>query len=218
VGLDQDDHTTPPEARLADDGPDFVSVAMGNDNPFFDFRQRGDPGGVGFTRVNTQVQLFDTQTTACSLALCAVTPAGLEFSGLPDRLGPTVLTPALSIFHTLEEGTALQLYVGKHMPIQNSGTQLISRDLQYGVALQRPISIRDDDLLHNLYVSVGALGQYSLRQDAAARNPVVWGVLPGLTYKMADNWWISGGVNLPMTPNGKSDQGQQWQVTCSLQF
>src|SRR5262249_21766212 len=77
-GLDQDDRGLP-DLKDADDGPDFVTVAIGNDNPFFEFRQPGDPGGVGFTRVNTQLQLFDTTRTACSLGLQAVTPGGAQF-------------------------------------------------------------------------------------------------------------------------------------------
>ncbi len=209
-GLEQD------EPRFPDsDGPDFINLAVGNDNPFFDFRQPGDPGGVGFTRVNTQLQLFDTNRTACSLGIQAVAPGGPQFDGLPDRMGPTVLTPALSVFHALDDATAVQAFVGKHMPIQNSNTQAIRRDLQCGLALQRPLSREDNDPLRHLYLSVGVLGLY--RIDSDARNQVVWEMLPGLHYKVTDNWWISTGMSVPVGPT-RIEPGQQWQVTCSLQF
>ncbi len=68
-GLDSDDKT-PVDGRMPDpqpdDGPDWLTVAIGNDNPFFDFRRRDDPGGVGFTKVSSQLSLFDTTKTACS--------------------------------------------------------------------------------------------------------------------------------------------------------
>jgi hypothetical protein len=216
-GLDQDDKSSL-DVKDSDD-PDFLTFTIGNDNPFFDYRLHGDPGGVGFTRVNTQVQLFDTARTACSLGLQAVTPGGAQFDGLPDRMGPTVLTPALSVYHALDNAIALQAYIGKHMPIQNSSTQAINRDFQYGMALQRPITTREDDLFRRVYVSVGALGQYQYKADAPtpARAPVLWEVLPGLHYKVADNWWISTGIGLPVGPS-RTDPGQHWQLTCSWQF
>jgi hypothetical protein len=215
LGLEQDDQKSllPPEP---DDGPDFLSLSIGNDNPLLDFRKPGDPGGVGFTRVNTQLQLFDTTRTACSVGLQAVTPGGAQFDGLPERMGPTVVTPALSVFHSIDDALALQAYVGKQLPIQNSGAQLVRRDFQYGMALQRPLSRKEDDLLlRNVYLSVGALGLY--RTDRDARAPVAWEVLPGLHYRLADNWWISTGVSVPVGTT-RSDNGQHWQLTCSMQF
>lgn len=212
LGLDVDEHD-----RLAvesEPGPDFVNVTVGNDNPFYDFRRQGDPGGVGYARVNTQVQLFDTQTTSLSLGVQAVAPAGLEFDGLPDRMGTTVLTPALSFFHALEGGTALQAFVGKNLPIQNSTAQAVRRELQYGMAVQRPLSTRNDDPLRNLYVSVGALGQVGT--ESQSRTPVVE-VLPGLHYRAGESWWISGGFSVPVG-TARPEAVQLWQVTCSLQF
>jgi hypothetical protein len=187
-------------------------VTFGNDNPFFDFRRQGDPGGVGYTRVNTQLQLLGNQKTALAVAVQAVTPAGLAFDGLPDKMGTTVLTPGLSLYHALDDVTGLQAYVGKHLPIQNSSAQNVSRELQYGMAVHRPLSTGDDPLRF-LYVSVGALGQYRLTGDSHAPSLEV---LPGLHYKVTDNWWISGGVSVPVGPT--ATERQQWQVTCSMQF
>jgi len=215
VGLDSDDASPEPAGS---DSVDWVSVAMGNDNPYFDFRKRGDPGGFGYMRVNSQVQLFDTSRTACSIALQAYTPAGLDFDGLPDRMGPTVVMPAFSLFHELEDGTAVHAYVGKNWMVQNPvRTTAISKDVQYGMALQRPLVKNQSDFLGDLYVSVGALGQY--RADVPVRN-MEWDLLPGLHWKVADNWWVSGGVMVPMNAlrTGGVEAVQQWQVTCSVQF
>ena len=222
VGLDQDDPLAAADGKApsSDPGVDWINVALGNDNPFFDFRQRGDPGGVGFYRVNTQVQLFDTRTTAFSLGLQAYTPAGLEFDGLPDRYGPTVVSPALSLFHALGDGTALQGFVGKHLPVSNSATAPLQRAVQYGMALQRPLGLTPDGPLNNLYFYVGALGQYQYRQErvVVSPSPVVWDVMPGLHWKVADNWWVTGGVMLPVGPARTDTLSGRWQVTCSLQF
>jgi hypothetical protein len=224
-GLDNDDKT-PGDGRPSDPdpeqdaGPDWLTVAVGNDNPYFDFRRRNDPGGVGFTRVTSQVSLFDTSKTACSVGLQAVTPAGLAADGLPDRLGTTVVTPAVSLFHMLgDDATAVQLFVGKHMPLMNSGPQSINRDLQYGLALQRPVTTDANDPFRCVYLSVGALGLMKLNDTTTTRTPVQWEVLPGLHYKMGDSWWISGALVLPVgNTNTASSTLQQWQVTCSFQF
>ena len=70
--IDTDTQSGPPSAAggcepgslppSADSGPDWLSVAMGNDNPYFEFRQPGDPGGIGFYKWYSQVQVFDTGT------------------------------------------------------------------------------------------------------------------------------------------------------------
>src|SRR5438067_413565 len=46
-----------PTPTDADPGPDWLQLVAGADNPYFDFRQRGDPGGLGFYRVYSQVQV-----------------------------------------------------------------------------------------------------------------------------------------------------------------
>jgi hypothetical protein len=219
LGLDSDDpplvDPKPPEVN----GGDWITFAHGADNPYFDFRQPGDPGGVGFYRVNTQVQLFDSQTTACSLGLQAVAPAGLQYDGLPDKQGATVVSPAFSLFHALEDGTALQGFVGKHLPVAQAGTTpQLRKDLKYGLAVQRPLVPDAPDALRNLYLSVGALGQYRLADGpASAGPPVSWEVLPGFSWKLADNWWLSGAVVVPVSSTTRTENAR-WHFTCSFQF
>jgi hypothetical protein len=228
VGLDSDDKPGT-DSRLPvpepDSGPDWLTLSAGNDNPYFDFRRRDDPGGVGYTKVSSQVQLFDTSKTACSVGLQAVTPAGLQSDGLPDKLGTTVMTPAVSLFHTLDDATGVQAFVGMNVPVINSGPQTINRDLQYGLAIHRPLTTASNDPLSGVYVSVGALGQMRMSDpttnfNSNVRIPPSWEVLPGLHYKVADNWWISGAVVLPVGTQQTTTSStlQQWQVTCSFQF
>ena len=210
--LELDDRAAEPDS---DPGPDWVSVMMGNDNPYFDFRRPGDPGGVGFSRLETQVQLFDSERTSFALGFQAVTPRGIEAEGLADRQGPTVVTPALAIYHQLEEGTAVQAFVGKNVPLSNRAAQPIRRNVQYGVALQRPLSTEGTDPLSTLFVSLGALGQ--LRDGENDRGPIAWELMPGLHWKPAQTWWMSAGYAVPMAAT-RPEAGGYWQLTCSWQY
>ncbi len=165
--------------------------------------------------MNTQVQLFDTKTTACAVALRAVAPAGLQYDGLQDRQGSTVLTPNFSIFHALDDGTAFQTFVGKHLPVEQYGTAPLTTNLTYGVAVQRPLTADANDALHNFYLSMGALGQ---NRSGEAPGPVVsWEVLPGFSWKVAENCMLSGALIVPVSA-GSRDNAGRWQFTCSFQF
>jgi hypothetical protein len=205
----------PSAPRPADDGGlDWVQVSMGPDNPFFDLRRPGDPGGVGYYRVHTQVQLFESPNTGCAMALKAVTPAGREYDGV--EYGPTVFSPEFSLFHALDDGTAIQGFVGKHVNLnsQRLGGEL-NHAVQYGMAVQRPLLGPADGAPGNVYWFVEALGRY--RYDAASTvGPLSqWEVLPGLHWQVAPNWWMSGGIVVPVNTNPATNH---WQITCSFQF
>ncbi len=219
IGLDLEDRTSS-EPKAPDPEGDWITISHGNDNPYFDYRQRGDPGGPGYYRVNTQVQLFDSKTTAVAVGLQALTPAGLQYDGLPDYLGSTVVTPAVSLFHALEDGTALQGFVGKNVLV-NTGplaTSSVQQNLRYGMAVQRPIPDTGIDAFKNFYLAVGALGQYRLDHTDTGRPIPALEVLPAFHWKLADNWWVSGTYILPVgAVNTRNDTGQ-WRLTCSFQF
>jgi hypothetical protein len=218
LGVMDDDPASAPDDPTAphagdDGGPDWVQVWMGPDNPFFDLRRPGDPGGVGYYRVHTQVQLFDSPTTGCAVAFKAVTPAGREFNGLDD--GPTVFSPEVSLFHALDDGTAIQGFVGKHVNLNSPrlGNEL-NHAVQYGMAVQRPLLGPADGAPGNVYWFVEALGRY--RYDAVTAGPLSqWEVLPGLHWQLAPNWWMSGGVVVPVNTDRPAGH---WQFTCSIQF
>ena len=222
IGLQDDDApgipgvpaTAAPAPAETDDGPDWLQLGMGNDNPYLDMRRPGDPGCVGYYRVNTQVRLLDSANTACSVGFQTVTPAGIQFAGAPD--GATVVSPALSVFHALSESTAFQGFVSKNVPISNSdGSVPLQRNLQYGMALQRPIAANGPEGFRNLFLSVGAMGQVHPQHDSFKVTPS-WDVLPGLHWHLNDNWWVSGGVLVPVGPTHSAPG--QWQFTCSLRF
>jgi hypothetical protein len=209
LGLDEDDLAgdTPPEPA-----PDWVQVSMGNDNPFFDFRRRGDPGGVGYYRVDTQVQLLNTPTTGLAINLKAVTPLGREYDGLSE--GPTVVRPGVSLFHALDDGTAFQGFLGKNVHMETLGSQF-NRSWEYALAVHRPLATQERDGLRDVYVFVEALGRYRYDPTTGATN--VWEVVPGVQWRLNENWWVSGGFVVPVKSQSASDS-RLWQVTCSLQF
>jgi hypothetical protein len=198
----------------AADGPNRLSVIMGNDNPYLDFRRPGDPGGVGYLRVQSQLQFLDTGRTGCTIGLRAATPAGLEYDGLQN--GPTFVAPNLAWFYDLGDGVGLHGFVGKNVRAAGDWTDTFGRNVEYGFAMHRPMPTADGGMSRNLFLFIQALGR--LRPDflSDARRPAVWDVVPGLHYRLNDNWWMSGGVIVPVGTS-RSDLGT-WQVTCSWQF
>jgi hypothetical protein len=219
VGLDADDPAAPPP-----DGADCFQVTLGNDNPFFDFRRPGDPGGVGYYKVHTQLQLFGTRSTSCAVNLQAVTPAGLDQDGVADGL--TVLSPSVSVYHELEDGTAFQGFIGRHLNVtarawpwqaQGFGSGPIHRQVQYGFAVQRPVWDTGPDQAGSFYLFVEALGRY--RYDANSAGPAaVWEMVPGVHWRLTDSLWLSGGVLMPVNAPPTARDARLWQFTCSFQF
>jgi hypothetical protein len=212
VGLETDDSATAPPS----DGPDWLQVSLGNDNPFFDFRRPGDPGGVGYYRVNTQVQLFGTSSTSCALSLQAVTPAGLDQDGVAD--GPTVVSPSLCVYHELADGTAIQGFVGRHLHVNSGlGSGPLHRQMQYGFAVQRPVWDTGPDNVGSFYLFVEALGRYRYNANVVG-PPAVWEMVPGVHWRLTDNLWLSGGVLMPVNAIPTAREARLWQFTCSFQF
>lgn len=222
LGLQDDDNGLPGMPRLAgadaapasqDNGPDWIQIGMGSDNPYFDLRRPGDPGGFGYSRVNTQVSLLDLPATACAVGVQTVTPAGAQFGGLPE--GPTVVTPSFSVFHAVNDRLALQGFVSKNVPLSDSSAAPLQRNLQYGLALQRPILATGSEAWRNLFFTVGALGQLTPERDTLRIVPQC-DVQPGFQWHVNENWWLSSAVLMPVGPV-RTAPGQ-WQLSCSFQF
>jgi hypothetical protein len=211
VGL-ADPNEAPSAAE--DPAPDWLQVTAGNDNPFFDLRNPGDPGGVGFYKVLTQMQLFDSPHTGCAIAVQTVTPAGREFDGVED--GPTVVSPALSLFHALDDGTAIQGFVGKNVNVNPRWTSQLHQSVHYGMAVQRPLLPVGPNGDGNFYIFLEALGRYHYEAVANPGPLSNWEVLPGVHWRLAPNWWMSGGLIVPVT-TARPDTNH-WQITCSFQF
>jgi len=201
-------------------GPDWVNVSLGNHNPFFDLRQPGDPGGVGYFQLATQFLLLDSSTTTCALAFQAYAPAGQEAFGVSD--GPRVLSPAFSVFHDLGDGTAIQGFVGKYMVIDprqlQLGTNQLQQNVHYGVALQRPLLAPDPDGSGNVYVFVETLGRYHYGiLSSSTTSTTALELLPGFQWRMNETTWLSSGVVLPVGTTSHYENNHL-QFTCSFQF
>src|SRR5256885_976556 len=85
------------------------------------------PLGLASSRPSAEVRLSESRSTACALAVRAVTPAGPAYAGLPESQGPTVVSPALSLFHALDERLALQGFVGKHLLVTPGGANPVQQ-------------------------------------------------------------------------------------------
>jgi hypothetical protein len=193
-----------------------LQVNLGADNPYFDLRRRGDPGGVGYYRLHTQYQLYDSQRTGCCLAMQAVTPAGLDADGVAN--GRTTISPAFGLFHTLDDGTVIQGFVGKHVHAGTGWTENFGSHIHYGAAVQRPLTDLAGDSAQGCYLFLEALGRYRYQfsENDWAGRPLSWEVLPGVHWRLSDSMWLSGAYVVPIkTP--RSDSGL-WQITCSWQF
>jgi hypothetical protein len=175
---------------------------FGEDNPYFDPRRPGDPGGVGFVRVYSQLQLLDTGTTSISVGLRAWTPAGLENGGVAD--GPTYFAPGLGIFQDLGNGTALHGYVGQQFRAELRGSTRQSA-LEYGMAMHCPVPGLVEPTNNGVYVFVQALGRYGYVNPYDGRE-MEWEFVPGVHWRLSDNFWMSVGAS------------RRSIFTCSWQF
>jgi hypothetical protein len=198
-------------------GPDWLTLAVGNDLPCFGPFRSGAPGGAGFTRLASQVQLFDDSQSALAFNFGAVAPSGQQNDGVPESRGATVLMPALSAFHALDDATGLMLSVGTNVTLPGQAAGPGRHELQYGLGVYRSLDPYLDSPLRQVFFSVEALGQQRSPRDL--RSPVTWDVLPGLHWQPMQNVAVSGGLTLPFSPRTEGHSpAQQWQVRCLFQF
>ena len=204
IGLDSDDDnlsgaTDGPPPIPDGFGDNRLGVTMGADNPFFDIHLPGDPGGVGYQRVHTQCQLVGDQFTSMCFGLQAYAPAGLECDGLAN--GPTILCPSLALFHEWENGVAVQGFLGKNLPARAGWTDhLLRRGLQCGIGLQSPCPWVYGCSGQGLHWFVEALGAVQRPPHSGGQPAPFLGIIPGLHWRLSDNWWMSSGVVVPMGP------------------
>jgi hypothetical protein len=224
LGLDQDDFNpgnpgvplVNPGPSLSDSGPDWVSLSVGNDNPYFETRRHGDPGGVGYYRLSTQVQVVDSQTTGWTVGFQAFTPAGLQNAGLAN--GPTTVCPNVGFFHLLgSDGTAIQGFVGNRVFLDSRLDGQIRERFQYGMALQQPIWTDLASGGGTTYVYLEAQGRYRDPLPGSITPPALWQFLPGLSWRGSNNVWMSSGIVLPIGP-ARDTQPGHLQISCSFQF
>jgi hypothetical protein len=209
-GLESDDDPVvvgdPAAIPPARDTDNFgrIQVTLGNDNPYFDFRWRGDPGGVGYYKVNSQMQLLDSGTTSICFNCLAVTPAGLEAGGVAD--GPTIITPGVGLFQELGWGTALQGYVGSNFRTASHWGDRLEGAYHYGMSWQCPLPGLVNSDKTGVYMFMQALGRYRYEGESQTGRPATWEFVPGIHWRIADSCWMSlGGMRSSL-------------LTCSWRF
>jgi hypothetical protein len=223
VGLDLDDDMPPgaiPATAFepADDSFRWIQMNVGMDNPYFDFRRPGDPGGVGFYRLHSQLQLFDTGKSGASLALGAVAPAGLECDGVEN--GPTIFSPALAYYRDLWDGMTVQGFIGNNLRANARAIDKVGRNVRCGLAAQHALPFspftNDAETDPSLFFFVEALGRYRFQDTNPSHPRPPFELLPGIHWRVQDNWWISGGLLVPL--HGPRTENSLWQITCSWQY
>src|SRR6266545_483836 len=200
--LDTDLPTQTPTSALGpfdgvtpdDSGPNWIQLTLGDDIPFFDMRRPGDPGGVGYYKLYSQLQVLDVGTTSVCLNLEAVTPAGLQSGGVQD--GPTVLTPALGLFQELGGGTALHGFVGQHIWTGPRPTDPGGRALRYGMGFQCPLLAPAGTNEQGVFLFVRAVGRYYYEGDTRVNGRALdWDIVPGIHWRLSDKCWMSLGAS-----------------------
>jgi hypothetical protein len=188
------------------------------DNPYFDFRLPGDPGGVGYQRFQTGWQVLDTSDTGLSLNCQAVTPAGLQADGLAN--GPTWLSPGVSCSQRLGEDAGLQAFVSKNLRPQLRGGDSLEGTMRYGFALHQACPLLDGWTPGRVFWFMEAVGNVRTDELASSYGNALpkLVVLPGLHFQTAPNCWLSGGVLVPVNSAGARTDQSLWQVTCSWRF
>jgi hypothetical protein len=184
----------PPEDPYARPEDDFagLQVVYGNYVPYLDMPRRGDPGGFGYYKVHSQMQLYDAASTNICLAVRALAPMGLQCGGVN---GPTYFSPALACFHDLGEGTALHAFVGQDLAATARWRDQLHSSIRCGLAVQHPLLLMSNGGDQGLFVFVQALGQY--RQDTYRNDlrSTSWEVIPGVQYRINSACWMSMGIS-----------------------
>jgi hypothetical protein len=214
---DFDPSLAPPGADPMDDLR--LDLAFNSDNPYFDFRMPGDPGGVGYQRYQTAWQVLDTGDTGLSFNCQAVTPAGLEADGVAN--GATWLTPGVSWFQRLGEDGGFQAFVSKSVRPQWRGNDNLEGLTRYGFAVHSPCPVLDGATPGRVFLFMEAVGNVCPDELVTpGRSLPRLVVLPGLHLQTGTNCWLSGGVMLPVMTGPRTDPTNTnlWQVTCSWRF
>jgi hypothetical protein len=214
VGLEDDDDTTESGDSTSTIGEDVtdgrVQIVMGMNNPYFDLRRPGDPAGLGYYRVHSQYQMFDSGNTGLNVGLQGVTPAGQVNGGIEN--GPTVIRPSLGWYHDRGDGTAFQGFISKDFRSIPRSKNEFGHSVQYGMGMLWPAPEKSP-VRFNGFVEV--LGHYRYGDPTVQRSPNVQ-VVPGVYWWLDATTWVALGLLQPLEAR-RPDVGQ-WQLTCSWQF
>jgi hypothetical protein len=184
-----DDPAESSSASASTNSPDGFVLTFGDDNPFFDPRRPGDPGGVGFIRIHSQVQVVDWNSTSVCFGLRGWTPAGLENGGVQS--GQTVMAPGVGVFQDLGSGTALHGFVDQSFHAGGSH----QGPMRCGMAVNCPLTTTEDTPAdRGLFFFVQALGRLDYGSDRQGRA-MNWELVPGIHWRLSDSFWLSLGAS-----------------------
>jgi hypothetical protein len=194
-------------ARRDDDGDsqgsaDGILVNVGQDNPFFDPRGPADPGGAGYYRLFSQMQLLDTGSTSVCFGLKAWTPAGVDNGGVAE--GHTYFAPGLGVFQDLGNGTGLHGFVGQHF-CADARSANRQGATEYGMAMHCPVPGLVEPTSNGVYVYVQALGRYGYTNYIDGRE-MEMDLVPGVHWRISDTLWMSLAAS------------RRGMLTCSWQY
>jgi hypothetical protein len=174
----------------------YLQVNFGNHNPYLDLRRPGDPGGVGYYRLYSQLQVVDVGCTKVSLGFNAYTPAGFDSGGLLN--GPSYVSPNVAWYHDLVDGVALQGYVGQNISTQPGWESHLGSNLHGGMAIQYALPGTEPIASQGCYLFVQALARYRYDSGGLPTNNsplMIWDFVPGVHFRWSDNCWMSVGVS-----------------------
>jgi hypothetical protein len=193
IGItDDDDPPAVPGSDRIDTERDLY-FSFGSYNPYLDLRRPGDPGGVGYTKIYSQLQLFDVGRSCMALGLQAYTPAGIEMGGVAN--GPSYVVPALAWFQDLGNGAGLQSYIGQNIHASPRFTDRMNTNFHYGVAFHCPVPGTESTNEQGLFFYLQALGRYRFEDSGSTNGRPNWEFVPGIQWRLNGNCWMSVGAS-----------------------
>jgi hypothetical protein len=190
--VEDDESFADPLAKTADDW-NILQITYGNHVPYLDMPRRDDPGGFGYHKIYSQLQLLDAGPTNVGLALNAVTPMGAQYGGANG--GKTYFSPSLACFHDLGDGAAIHAFVGQQLEMNSQLRNQVQTGFRCGLAVQHPVPFASYGPDQGLFVFVQALGQYRSDSTRPDVRSTTWDVIPGIHYRLNNACWMSMGFS-----------------------
>jgi hypothetical protein len=186
------------EGQASDNG---ILVNLGDDNLYFDPRRPGAPGGTGYYRLFSQMQVLDTGSTSVCLGLKAWMPTGAEFGGVD---GHSYFAPGVGVFQDLGNGSGLHGFVGQNWcaAVRNQTRQAA---MECGMAVHCPVPGLVEPTCNGVYMYVQALGRYGY-QNSTDGKEMELELVPGVHWRVSDSFWMSLAAS------------RRGMLTCSWQY
>jgi hypothetical protein len=151
----------------------------------------GGPSATSYgdTLIIPKVMLHETEDVSILGALSVRVPTGERSTG-NDR---TVLSPFVAGWFDLGRGFALRTGVSLDVPVDNVPGP--DATLNVGLALGQTLTKHDAAPLGDLTWFVCS----NLHQDLGAGDHTVFSLTPGVRTHLGNNWFLIGGVEVPVT-------------------